>query len=101
MPSAGSVVGLSVVANAAPSAGSATFSVHSAGTELVNGPTAVVDSVNTTDSEGLASSVRQHTFAKGARLGISATTTTNLAATTVEYTAILFVRFDQHGLAGA
>lgn len=102
MPSAGTVVGVSVVANAAPSAGTATFSAHNAGTELVNGPTAVIDSVtNTLESTGLASSVRQHTFVKGARLGVSATTTTNLAATTVEYTATLWVRFDPNGLAGA
>lgn len=100
MPSAGSIVGLSVVASAAPSAGTAVFSVHSAGTELVSGPTATIDSVtNTLESSGLAGSVRQHTFAKGARLGISATSATNLAATTVDYTAILWVRFDQSGLA--
>lgn len=102
MPSAGSVVGLSVVATAAPSAGTAVFSIHSAGTELVSGPTATIDSAtNTLESSGLAGSVRQHTFAKGARLGISATTSTNLAATTVDYTATLWVRFDDHGLAAA
>jgi hypothetical protein len=102
MPSAGTVVGVSVVANAAPSAGTAVFSAHSAGTELVNGPTATIDSAaNTLESSGLAASVRQHTFAKGARLGVSATTSTNLAATTVEYTALLWVRFDPNGLAGA
>ena len=102
MPSAGTIVGLSVIANAAPSAGTVTFSAHSAGTEIVNGPTAVIDSVtNTVESSGLAASARQHTFAKGARLGVSATTTTSLAATTIEFTAILWVRFDPDGLAGA
>lgn len=102
MPSAGSIVGISVVANAAPTAGTATFSAHSAGTEVSGGPTAVIDSVtNTVESSGLATSVRQNTFAKGARLGVSATTTTNLAATTVDYLAYLYVRFDQHGAAGA
>jgi len=102
MPSAGTIVGLSVVANAAPTAGTATFSAHSAGTEISGGPTAVIDSAtNTLESSGLAASARAHTFAKGARLGISATTTTNLAATTVEYTGILWVRFDPDGLAGA
>ena len=85
-----------------PSAGTATFSVHSAGTELVNGPTAVIDSVtNTLESSGLAASARALTFAKGARLGISATTTTNLAATTVDYRVTLWVRFDPDGAAGA
>lgn len=102
MPSAGTVVGLSVGASAAPSAGTATFSVHSAGTELPGGPTAVVDSVtNTLESSGLAPSARALTFAKGARLGISVTTTTNLAATTVDYRAMLWVRFDPDGLASA
>jgi len=102
MPSAGSVVGLSVVANATPSAGTATFSVHQASTELVNGPTAVIDSAtNTQESSGLASSVRAHTFSKGARMGVSATTTTNLAATTVDYGATIWVRFDPNGAAAA
>jgi len=95
LPAAGSVVGLSVGANAAPSVGTATFSVHSGSTELVSGPTAVIDSVtNTLESSKVASSARQHTFAKGARLGISATTTTTLAATTIDFSAILWVRFD-------
>ena len=103
MPSAGTVLGLSISNNgAAPSAGTATFSVHNAGTELVNGPTAVIDSVtNTLESSGLAASARSHTFAKGARLGVSATTTTNLAATTLDYSATIWVRFDPDGLAGA
>lgn len=102
MPSAGTVVGLSVGASAAPSAGTAVFSVHSAGTELVSGPTATIDSAtNTLESSGLASSARQHTFAKGARLGVSATTATNLAATTVDYRAIVWVRFDPDGGAQA
>ncbi len=102
MPSAGTVVGLSVGSSAAPSAGTATFSVHSAGTELSGSPTAVIDSAtNTLESSGLAGSARALTFAKGARLGISATTTTNLAATTVDYRAYLWVRFDPDGLAGA
>lgn len=100
LPSAGTVVGLSVSASAAPSAGTATFSVHSAGTELTNGPEAVISSA-AQNSVGLVTSVRAHTFASGARLGISATTSTNLAATTVDYRAYLFVRFDPDGLAGA
>ena len=55
VPSAGTVLGLSVVASAAPSAGTAIFSVHSAGTEIVSGPTATIDSVtNTLESSGLA-----------------------------------------------
>lgn len=102
MPSAGTVLGLSVGASAAPSAGTATFSVHSAGTEISGGPTAVIDSAtNTLESSGLAASARALTFAKGARLGISATTTTTLAATTVDYRAMLWVRFDPDGAAGA
>src|SRR3989337_1379169 len=95
MPSAGTILGLSVGASAGPTAGTATFSAHSAGTEVSGGPTAVIDSVtNTLESSGLAASARALTFAKGARLGISATTTTNLAATTVDYRVTLWVRFD-------
>jgi len=102
MPSAGTILGVSVVTSLAPTAGTATFSAHSAGTEVVNGPTAVIDSVtNTLESSGLAASARTHTFAKGARLGVSGTTTTNLAATTNEFNAYLWVRFDPDGLAGA
>ena len=102
MPSAGTVVGVSVGASGAPTAGTATFSGHSAGTEFSGGPTAVIDSVtNTLESSGLAASARAITFAKGARLGVSATTTTNLAATTVDYRATLWVRFDPDGAAGA
>jgi hypothetical protein len=100
LPSAGTIVGISCGSGGAPTAGTATFSVHSAGTELVNGPTAVIDSVtNTLESSGLTASARAHTFAKGARLGISGTTTTNLAATTVDYRAMLWVRFDPDGAA--
>lgn len=101
-PSAGTVLGVSVVGNAAPSAGTAVFSVHAAGTEIVGGPTATIDSAtNTLESSGLSASARAHTFAKGARLGISATTSTNLAATTVDYIATIWVRFDPDGAAGA
>lgn len=97
-PSAGTIVGISVYANAAPSAGSATFFPSSAGAVIVGGATAVVDSVtNTNGSTGLQTSARQITFAKGARLGVMATTTTNLAATTVDYAATLWVRFDPDG----
>ena len=102
MPSAGTVLGVSAGASAAPSAGTTTLSVHSAGTELSGGPTAVIDSVtNTLESSGLAGSARAFAFAKGARLGVSATTTTDLAATTVDYRAKLWVRFDPDGLANA
>jgi len=95
MPYAGSVVGVSLDGNAAPSAGTVIASIHSAGTELVGGPTATIDSVtNTLTSTGLVSTARQHTFAAGARLGISVTTTTTLAATTIEFNATLYVRFN-------
>jgi hypothetical protein len=100
MPSTGTVVGLSVNASAAPSAGTAIFSVHLAGTEYSGTPTATIDSAtNTLESSGLCDSARKITFAKGARLGISVTTTTTLAATTVDYNATLWVRFDPDGTA--
>lgn len=95
MPCAGSIVGLAVTPNAAPSAGTAVFSIHSAGTELTNGPTATINSTgNSGGAYGIANSAREHTFAAGAKLGISATTSTNLAATTVDYNVTLYVRFD-------
>lgn len=95
MPAAGSVVGLAVTPSAQPSAGTAVFSIHSSGTELVNGPTATVNSTgNSAGTYGTANSAREHTFAAGAKLGISATTSTNLAATTVDYNVTLYVRFD-------
>lgn len=95
MPAAGTVVGLSVTPSDGPSAGTATFSVHSGGTELTNGPTATINSTgNSGGAYGLANSAREHTFAAGAKLGISATTSTNLAATTVDYNVTMYVRFD-------
>lgn len=95
MPFRGSVVGVSLDGNAAPSAGTVIASIHNASTELSGGPTATIDSVtNTLTSTGLVTSARQHTFAAGARLGVSVTTTTTLAATTIEFNAMLYVRFD-------
>ena len=95
MPAKGSVVGVSLAGNAEPSAGTVIASIHNAGTEIVGGPTATIDSVtNTLHSAGLVTTARQHTFAAGARLGVSVTTTTTLAATTIEFDAWLYVRFD-------
>jgi len=102
MPSAGTVVGISAGASAAPTAGTATLSGHSNGTEFSGGPTAVIDSVtNTLESSGLSTSARAITFAKGARLGVSATSTAAWAATTIDIRATLWVRFDPDGAAGA
>lgn len=95
MPYKGSIVGVSIDGNAAPSAGTVIASVHNAGTEISGGPTATIDTVtNTLTSTGLVSSARQNTFAAGARLGVSVTSAAGLAATTIEFNAFLYVRFD-------
>lgn len=102
MPAAGTIVGISAAPSATPSAGSATFKAHSAGTEFANSPSVAISSAgNTLGGYDLAGSVREVEFAAGARLGVSGTTTTDLAATTVDYRAYIWVRFDKHGLAGA
>lgn len=95
MPYRGTVVGVSIDGNAAPSAGTVIASVHNASTELSGGPTATIDSVtNTLTSVGLVTTARQHTFSAGARLGVSLTSNGDLAATTIEFNAHLYVRFD-------
>lgn len=94
MPYGGTIVGVSLDGNAAPSAGSVVASIHSAGTEVSGGPTATIDTTNTLTSTGLVSTARQHTFAAGARLGVSVSSSTDLAATTIEFNAFLYVRFN-------
>lgn len=102
LPSAGTIVGISVAPSATPSAGSAVFSIHSASTELANTPTVTISSAaNTLGGYDLAGSAAEVAFSAGARLGVSATTSTNLAATTVDYRAYIWVRFDRNGLATA
>jgi hypothetical protein len=95
MPGSGSILGLCANCTAAPSAGTATFHVHSSGTEISGGPAVALDSDNNT--AGVVdrdSTARAHTFAAGAALGVSVSTSTDLAATTVDYNAWIFVRFD-------
>ena len=96
MPQSGSVVGLSVQASAEVTAAGATFKAHEDGTEFAqaSAPAPVLNTTNTQQSyanarAGLLS------FAAGAGLGVSYTTTTDCAPTnTNDYSAVLFVQLD-------
>lgn len=92
-PAAGSVVGISASCPAI-TAGSVTLRAHSAGAEFAQSgyPAPVLSSAN--DTNGTYASVGEGviTFAAGATLGISATTTTTLDPTdSLDVTATLFV----------
>jgi hypothetical protein len=96
MPVAGSVVGISASSSANVSAGSVTFQAHSASTEFTQtGAPAPV--LSTTASNATWSTVRPGavTFAAGARVGLSYTSTTDAAPTdSNDYTAILWVQLN-------
>lgn len=96
MPAAGSVVGISVGTSANCTAGSATFRAHSAGTEIaITGyPAPVIDATN---SNASYATVRPGaiTFSAGARLGVSYTSTTDMAPTdSNDFVAVLWVQLN-------
>lgn len=96
MPSAGSVVGISVTSSDNITAGSGTFRAHLASTELTSTgyPAPVLDATNSNVTYATANpgAVR---FAAGARLGVSVSTATDIAPTnTADFVAVLFVVFD-------
>lgn len=96
MPSAGSVVGISVTSTDNVTAGSATFRAHSASTEFasVGYPAPVINATNSNVAYAVTDPgvVR---FAAGARLGVSYSTATDLTPTnTADFTVVLFVVFD-------
>lgn len=96
MPSAGSVVGISVTSTDNVSGGSAIFRAHSASTEFASTgyPVATIDATNSNVTYATANpgAVR---FAAGARVGLSITTATDLTPTnTADFNAVLFVVFD-------
>lgn len=95
-PAAGSVVGISASC-AAITAGTATLTPHNASTEIatVGVPQPVLSSDN--DTNGTYATVRPGaiTFAAGAALGISVTTTTTLNPTnTLDVDAVLFIQLN-------
>jgi hypothetical protein len=96
MPADGSVVAISVYANAELEGGSATIRAHSAGTELAaTGYPAPV--VNTTNTQVSYASVRPGavTFSAGDKLGLSITSTTTLDPTdSLDIDGWLFVQIE-------
>jgi hypothetical protein len=96
MPAGGSVVAISMYANAEVTAGSATVRAHSSGTELADTgyPAPVVNATNTQVSYA---SCRPGavTFSAGDKLGLSITSTTTLDPTnSLEIDGWLFVAID-------
>ena len=97
MPYSGSIVGLAVKANANVTAGTVAFQAHKDSTEY-----AQASSVGVTLTTAAGSSNKGYgtvrpgvlTFAAGDGLGVSVSSATNLAATTVDYSADLYVTFD-------
>lgn len=95
-PGAGSVLGISANC-AAVTAGTLTLKPHAASTEYADTgtPTPVLSSAN--DTNGTYGTVRPNvlTFAAGATLGISVTTTTTLDPTnTLDVDAVLFIQLN-------
>jgi len=97
MPKGGSVVGVSIQASAAVTAGSVIFRAHKDGTEFAQSgyPAPTLESV-TNDTESYVS-IRPGvlTFDAGNALGVSYTSDATLAPTnTNDFAAILFVQLD-------
>lgn len=95
MPKAGSVVGISVRASADLTAGSATFRAHKAGSEFAQDgyPAPVLDD----DNQGAYASIRPGvlTFDAGDGVGVSYTSTTDMAPTdTNDFNVLLFCQLD-------
>ena len=98
MPKAGSVVGVSIHASAAVTAGTVTFRAHKDGTEFAQSgyPAPALNSTSGTSQESYAS-IRPGvlTFSADEAVGISYTSTTDAAPTnTNDYAAILWVQLD-------
>lgn len=96
MPSAGSVVAVTVQSSANFTAGVATVRAHSASTEFADSgyPAAVLNSTNSNSQYAVVrpGAIR---FAAGAKLGLSYTSDANIAPTnTNDLTAVLHVVFD-------
>lgn len=96
MPYSGSVIGVSVASSTNVTAGTATFRVHSAGTEIATtgypAPALSTAASNASYATVAPGAIR---FSAGARLGVSYSTTTDCAPTdTNDYVATLWVAID-------
>lgn len=96
MPYSGSVIGISVTPSTNVTAGSATFRVHSASTEVATTgyPAPVLNATNSNVSYATVApgAIR---FSAGARLGVSYSSATDMAPTdTNDYNATLWVVID-------
>lgn len=98
MPKAGSVVGLTCTASAAVTTDKVTFRAQKAGTEFAqSGYPAPILSSTTYDLKSWVTCDRGNlTFAAGDALGVSYTSTTDMAPTsTNDYNVTLYVMFDR------
>jgi hypothetical protein len=98
MPKAGSVVGLCAAASAAVTTDKCTFRAHKAGTEFAqSGYPAPILSSTTYDLKTWVTCNRGNlTFVAGDTLGVSYTSTTDMAPTsTNDYNVTLYVMFDR------
>lgn len=97
MPYAGSVVGLSVKGNANVTAGTVAFNVHKESTEYAQSSSLLATMTTAAGASNIAySTVRPGvlTFAAGEAIGVSVSSATNLAATTIDFDAIVLVQFN-------
>ena len=97
MPYAGSIVGLSIKANANVTAGTIAFNVHKESTEYAQASSLLTTLTTASGSSNIGyTTVRPGvlTFAAGEGIGVSVSSATNLAATTVDYSAILWVQLN-------
>lgn len=95
-PVSGSIVGISA-ATAAITAGTITLTPHSASTEFTEAGVPVAELSSAYDTNGTYATAYPGaiSFAAGATLGISATTTTTLNPTnTLDVDAVLFIQLD-------
>ena len=98
MPKGGSVIGISVHASAAVTAGTVSFAAHKDGTEFAQSgfPNPTLNSTAGTSQESYAS-IRPGilTFSADEALGVSYTSATDAAPTnTNDYSAVLWVQLD-------
>jgi flagellar capping protein FliD len=92
MPYSGSIVALSVSANANVTAGTVAFNVHNGGTAYAQ-ESSLLTTLTTAagSSNAKYSSIRAGvlTFAAGDKIGVNYASATNYAATTVDYDVVL------------
>lgn len=93
MPYAGSIVALTVKGNANVTAGTIAFNVHKSSTEYAQESSLLTTLTTASGSSNIGySSVRAGvlTFAAGEQIGVSVSSATNLAATTIDFDAVLW-----------